>query len=139
MAKEISTIITIKAEQDQIWKTLTDFKNYPEWNPFILKAQGNLKKGKKLSIELEGMKFSPTVIEFVPEQKLTWLGNLIIPHLFDGEHSFELKQLDNQYTEFIHKEKFTGILPFFLGQKFFKTIEIGFEKMNEALKVRCEN
>ena len=33
--KELYTEITINASINKVWKILTDFKEYPNWNPFI--------------------------------------------------------------------------------------------------------
>ena len=35
MKKEIKTEILIKASPQIVWSILTDFENYPHWNPFI--------------------------------------------------------------------------------------------------------
>ena len=34
MAKHIKTFITINASKEEIWNVLTNFKKFPEWNPF---------------------------------------------------------------------------------------------------------
>ena len=51
--KEIYTEIEIQASDDKVWHILTDFKSYPLWNPFIRKADGNIKLGGKLKIILQ--------------------------------------------------------------------------------------
>src|SRR5208337_3854746 len=33
--KEIHTEIEINAPAEKVWKVLTDFAAYPEWNPFV--------------------------------------------------------------------------------------------------------
>ena len=42
MAKEIKTEIVIHATPEKIWKILTDFGNYPQWNPFIVSVTGDV-------------------------------------------------------------------------------------------------
>lgn len=47
MAKEITTQITIDESPNEVWKVLTNFKEYPNWNPFIKEISGEVAKGKK--------------------------------------------------------------------------------------------
>ena len=139
---EIHTEIDISTPVEKVWEILTDFKNYPQWNPFIKNAQGNIREGEFLKVQIQppgrnAMMFQPKVLKAGANQELRWKGKLLMPGLFDGEHSFLLKEISPQKTKFIHSEKFTGILvPLF--KNVLKDSKRGFELMNEALKKRCE-
>jgi len=141
--KEISTQIAIKASAAAIWNVLLDFDHYPEWNPFIKSISGKRKTGSQLTVFLQppgekGMTFKPTVLESKPHQEFRWLGKLWRGFLFNGEHYFLLQDMGNGTTNFIHGEKFTGILVGMLGGML-KNTKNGFEAMNEALKQRAES
>ncbi|MFK7827326.1 MAG: hypothetical protein AB8G05_24495 [Oligoflexales bacterium] len=43
--QQIITNIKIKAPKELVWKQFTDTSAYPDWNPFIKKIWGDLKKG----------------------------------------------------------------------------------------------
>lgn len=140
---EIKTEITINATVDKIWNILTDFDSYQQWNPFIQKIQGKPQLNQRLVItikppEKKKMIFKPVINSMLEKSSFSWVGNLIMPGIFDGQHSFSLKELPNNQVQFIHTECFTGILrkPIFklLGQ----STASGFEQMNQALKKRCE-
>ena len=143
MAKEISTEITIAASPEKIWAILSDFNKYPNWNPFIKSIHGEAKVGQKITARIEppdasGMTFKPTVLCFDKAKEFRWLGHLLFPGLFDGEHKFELIDNNNGTTTFIQSEKFKGILvPLFK-----KMLEVnsrnGFILMNEKLKELAE-
>jgi uncharacterized protein YndB with AHSA1/START domain len=45
MNKSIKTEIVINASKEKVWHVLTDFKRYPQWNPFITSVEGELVKG----------------------------------------------------------------------------------------------
>lgn len=115
MATEIKTEILINASPEKVWAILTDFQNYPNWNPFIKSITGNVAVGNKIVARLEppevsGMTFKPKVLQFDENKKFRWLGHLLFPGLFDGEHQFELIDNANGTTTFIQSEKFNGIL-----------------------------
>jgi len=76
MAFKLKTQITISASAAQVWETLMDFQNHPNWNPFIKHISGVAKVGETLSIELGGMKFKPEVKEVQVNEKFSWLGKL---------------------------------------------------------------
>jgi hypothetical protein len=118
-----------------------DVARYPEWNPFIRSIKGTVRAGEiiEVVIELPGRKaetFRPQVIAVEAERRLVWLGALPIPGLFTGEHRFELDDAAGG-TRFVQSERFSGLLVPFVGS-ILKATELGFERMNDALKARAE-
>lgn len=141
--KEIKTEIVIKASIEKVWKTLTNFENYPKWNPFIKSLTGNLKVSEAITVRLQppdgnSMTFKPKVLAFDENKEFRWLGKLFFKGLFDGEHYFQLKENPDGSTTLTHGEKFSGILVPLLAGMLDKT-EAGFKMMNEALKMQAEN
>ena len=143
MAKEIKTQIIINASPEKVWSVLTDLKNYAEWNPFIKSIEGDLESGKRLNIKISPQRkhneFKPKVLELKAGKELKWLGHLLIPRLFDGEHKFELIEQKNAATLFIQSERFSGVLTNLLPKKVFINTEMGFQQMNQGLKERVES
>ena len=110
MAKEIKSEILINAMPEKVWSILTDFDKYPNWNPFIKSITGNVLVGNKITARLEppgakGMTFKPKVLVFETNKELRWIGHLLFPGLFDGEHKFELIYNGNGTTTFKQIEK----------------------------------
>ena len=83
------------------------------------------------------MTFRPTVLMLEENRKLHWLGRLLLPGLFDGEHHLELVPTTNG-SSFRQEEKFSGILVWIMGDSTFQKTQRGFIDMNEALKQRAE-
>ena len=140
--KIIETEIKINARPEKIWAVLTDFKGYPEWNPFIISIAGLKKSGERLSVviqppESSPMRFNPTILKFDENKEFRWKGKLFIRGLFDGEHFFTLNDNNDGTTTFKHGEKFSGILIGLFGKTLKKT-KNGFVLMNKAIKRRCE-
>ncbi len=84
------------------------------------------------------MRFSPTLLSVQPERELRWKGRLILPGLFDGEHSFHLHPIEAG-TRLVHREAFSGLLVRVMPASSFVNIEAGFDAMNQALKRRAES
>ncbi|NIU50701.1 MAG: SRPBCC domain-containing protein, partial [Thermoplasmata archaeon] len=114
------------------------------WNPFIREMEGELREGERLRIILKqpnrkAMTIKPKVVELRPERELRWMGHLVVPGLFDGEHIFELIPAGPTTTRFVHREEFGGILVPMLWRMLDTDTRQGFEDMNRALKERAES
>ena len=137
----IRTEIEIKASADIVWKALTDFVTYPEWNPFILSARGSGVVGEKLEIMIRPpdgseFRFKSLVIERVETSSFAWRGSFLFRGLFDGTHYYRLEKTTDG-VRFEHGEAFEGVLVGVLA-KLMGPTKRGFQLMNEALKKRCE-
>jgi hypothetical protein len=141
--KELRTEVEIQASAERVWQILTDFACFPQWNPFIRRASGEAKTGERLEVRIQpsgskGMTFRPTVLKAEPNREFRWLGRLLIPGLFNGEHIFTIEPLGANRVRFVQQETFTGLLvPLFARGLDADTLR-GFEEMNQALKVRAE-
>ncbi len=137
------TSIPITAPPHRVWHLLTDFASFPQWNPFIRRASGELREGSQLEVYLQpsgarGMTFRPRVLKVEPNRELCWLGHFLIPGLFDGEHIFTIEPLETGRVRFVQRENFTGLLVPLFWRLLEKDTRWGFEEMNRALKLRAE-
>jgi hypothetical protein len=140
--KELHTEIDIDAPPERVWELLTDFGSYPQWNPFIRSISGQPILGERLEVRLEppggrGMTFKPKVLNSKPNRELRWLGHLLVPGLFDGEHSFTIQPLEENGVRFVQREAFKGLLVPLFARSLETNTQRGFEEMNRALKERA--
>lgn len=116
MRKLLITETLIQAPMAEVWRILTDFPGYPQWNPFITRISDSLQTGARLHVRIQlvggkAMFFSPQVLCCeLPE--LRWQGR----------------------TKLVHGECFSGLQ---VGL-FAHSLENGFKQMNEALKQKAE-
>ncbi len=141
--KILRTEIEINASAERVWQVLADSDAYPLWNPFISRLTGTLKQGGRLEIRLippggMAMTFHPVVLAVAPNREIRWIGRLVMPGLFDGEHHFEIEPLGPDRVRFIQEERFSGVLVPFLAASLDRHTKAGFKAMNEALKIRAE-
>lgn len=135
--KDVLTEIMLPVSASDVWAVLTDTGRYPEWNPFIIRSEGELIDGRRLKNTMRPepgreMTFRPKVLAVRPARELRWLGHVGIPGLFDGEHYFLLREHGTQ-TQLIHGERFSGIAVWFIDVARFAE---NFEQMNRALESR---
>jgi hypothetical protein len=143
MAKRITTEIIINATPERIWHVLTNFTEYPQWNPFIVSVEGNAVVGARLRNTMKNngktFVFKPTVLGSEPGRHFAWLGSLFVTGIFDGYHFFNIESVAPGQTKLTQGEEFSGILStFILGKIGTETLE-NFIRMNQALKKRAES
>ena len=140
--RELASEVEVDAPSERVWDVLTDFAAYPEWNPFIRHASGELREGARLKVVIQppdrrATTFRPVVTRFVPVRELRWLGRLGLPKVFDGEHIHQLEALGENRTRYLQSERLSGLLVGPLSRQLDDTLR-GFEAMNQALKARAE-
>ena len=138
----IETDIFIAATPERVWGILTDLDSYPEWNPFIIEASGELREGSRPRLIMRppggrAMTFKPVVLRAAPGRELRWRGRLLMPGIFDGEHWFRIEPDGENGTRLEQGETFSGFLPRFM-KGMLKRTETGFESLNVALRDRAE-
>jgi hypothetical protein len=141
--KELRSEIEIDASAEQLWHVLTNLAAYPQWNPFIRNASGDIRIGASIEVRMQpsgarGITFRPKVLNVEPNRELRWIGRLWIPGLFDGEHIFTIEPIAPNRVRFTQRENFTGLLVPFLSRNLDKDTKRGFDEMNQALKSQAE-
>ncbi|HLV65076.1 MAG TPA: SRPBCC domain-containing protein [Polyangiaceae bacterium] len=141
---QIRTEIEIEAPARAVWKVLTDFPRYGEWNPFIVAIHGELAPGARLSVRISQPEtnvertFRPRVLRCEPERELTWLGHLWMRGLLDGEHFLRLDAAGPERTRVVHGQDLSGLLLRYALASVTRTTR-GIVYMNQALKRRVES
>lgn len=140
--RRIETVVDIAAPPVAVWRVLLDFASYPEWNPFVRRIEGEARVGARLRVTVQPpgrkpMTFRPTVRAAEPGRELRWLGRVLIPGLFDGEHAFVLESSEAG-CRLCHEERFTGVLAGAFPSMLADTAK-GFEAKNAALARRVES
>jgi hypothetical protein len=140
--KSLHAAIEIDAPAERVWKVVSDFGQYSDWNPFIVSAAGAARVGERLDITIAapGMKpvsFRPRVLDVEPGRLVRWKGEFKLPGLFDGRHALIVDALDGGRSRFTTHEDVTGLLLPFAG-KVMTASQQGFELMAQAVKERAE-
>ncbi len=137
---QVRTAIDIDAPAPQVWQVLTDFRKYPEWNPYHVSVKGKPVSGAQLALEIhrpdgKTIEIDPHILELDVNRELTWGGG--IRGIFFGRHVMRLEPLSANRVRFIHNEDFDGIAVGFADLPV-EVLTAGYENMNRALKARVE-
>ncbi|MDX6680189.1 MAG: hypothetical protein QOG94_228 [Solirubrobacteraceae bacterium] len=142
-SREIHHAIELDASPEAAWAVLTDTPAYGEWNPFITRLTGELRVGAKLAAlvlppgDRRPATFKQTVLAVEPPRELRWLARVLVPGLFDGDHSFKIEPIAGGRTRFTQAERISGVVVPLVGGRIDKTL-LGMQQMNEAFKRRVE-
>lgn len=141
--KEVRSEIEINSYPESVWKILTDFATYDQWNPFINKIIGLPTEGSKIDIYIEtrsgkNRKYSPRITKVEEGRELRWFGKSPLPGFLNAEHIFTIEELQPESVRFIQREVFDGLLTRLFGKGLDTDVMQGFQDMNGALKKRAE-
>ncbi len=139
---EIFTAIEIAASASDVWKVLTDFDAYPEWNSMMRPEGTEIRPGARLRIHVRmsawlRFSFRPTIRSADPGRELAWKGRLPA-RLLQGVHSFIIEPRGNNRVRFVHREVFSGFLVPIYMWLMAAWATRAYAKMNEEIKARVE-
>ena len=143
MQSYISAEITIKSPAEQVWNLLAQLTDYNKWNPFIRSAQGELAVGARLRLKLQipngiRMTIRPKLLVVKPAHEIRWIGHLLVPGLFDGDHRLLIEQKGVGKVRLIQQERFSGLLLPVFGKWIGAGALHGFRAMNRAARKQLE-
>ena len=133
----------IKAEKEEIWKTLTDLDNYHLWNSFTPKVETNweigdlvkltvqMKNGKKPIIQMEYLS------RFIPYDEFAWGMNW--GFFLKAERIQLLTSEKNGQTKYFTEDIIEGMLSPIVHMLYGNSIQKGFESLANSLKNYIEN
>ena len=142
MSGRLSRHVDTAATPERVGEVLTDLAACPEWNPFIVRAEGVPGPGRRRTSTMQPVgdraaTLRPRLAEVAFHRRLRWRGRLVMPGLMDAEHTFELEPRAGS-TRLIQTDTFRGVLPFLAASLDRNTLP-AFVAVNEALQRRAED
>ncbi len=137
--------VEIAAPPEDVWRVLTDFAAYPDWNPYVLRLEGDLTPGGTVALTIAQDNWSkpltvhPTIVTLNPPRELAWHGSALITGFQETDHYFRLKPLGANRTRLRHGEEFRGWRASRIDyEEHHRHTRAAFHAMNEALAARVE-
>ncbi len=137
--KYFSETINIKAPEETIWRILTDASSYPTWDPGVIRIEGTIALGEKVTAYNKinpDRAFPATVTELVPNQKMAWSGGMPLG-LFKGVRTFTLTPKGDGSVDFTLREEFSGPLLPLIGRSI-PDMTVSFKEAVAGLKAHAE-
>lgn len=140
--KSYGATITIAASPEKIWNILTDAPNFPKWEPNVIRIEGKITAGEKITVYTKlspNRAFPVTVTEFVPAKRMVWSSEMPLG-LFKGERIFTLTPTGDGKVEVATREEFSGLLLPLIGRTIpdlsesFRNFAQGLKRAAEAAK-----
>lgn len=135
---EYSAAANINASPETVWALLTNASEYPEWNPTVVRVEGDIALGQKLKVFATvspERAFPVQVAELVPNERMIWRGGMPLG-LFKGVRTFTLTPA-GEGTAFSMHEVWSGPM---LGliKRSMPDLQPSFDEFARSLKLRAE-
>ena len=146
MASFFEVRLQIDAPPEFVWRVLIDFESYSEWNPFIVKIDGEARIGSKIKLHVkldqkfEALRFSEEMIVSLKEnQHLCYDSHFLSSSLFNSTRWQTIKPTKNGLSSIYHShQRLSGLSAWPFARIFGDRIASGFEASTLALKKRAE-
>jgi hypothetical protein len=147
MTSELTSSVDIDATPACVWQVLMDLSAYPEWNPFVTRADGEFAVGARVTFTgppasaLLRVRFPATVLELVPDRRLAFRVRLVklgLPGLLDVQQTMTLDPRDGGGVRLWEEARFSGALVPLLTRSLNREHTPSFLAMNAAFKERAE-
>ena len=142
MSFRVEHRIGIAAPAEAVWRVVSDFARWGEWNPIYPKVEGRLSIGAPVSFELHlpnrpVRTLSGTIVEWVPNEQLIWRLSLF-GGLIRTTRYFEVEALSETGCILANGEIFDGLMASGVPKRERALLRRAFELVNEAAKARAE-
>ncbi len=140
----VDTEIEIDAPPESVWAVISDFHRYPEWNPLMVKVDGQPREGTRIEwtsvIDNAARDYNATIDRSAPNQELAWTGPVSSPAraLFWGHHRLLIEEQSKGKVRFVNTEGFGGIATLALRGFLGNQVRRAYEAHNAAVKARAE-
>jgi hypothetical protein len=134
--------VGIQAPAEVIWSVVQDLATWADWNPTYPRAEGEIRIGAMLSLDLalpgqSVQALQAKVLDWVPNEQLHWQLSLL-GGMIKTLRYIEITPLAATGCVVDNGEIFGGLMGPSLGRRMRGPVRRGFLAMNEALKARAE-
>ena len=142
IVQTIETSIDIAAPPHEVWRAISAFDHYKDWNPFITGIEGPAEAEAVITVHVlvlggSNLEIPAKVVRFEPDRAVAWRSQLLTKGVFDREHIIEV-EANATGSVVRNTQTLDGPLAGPMAMLGTPVIRRGLERMNDALKVRVE-
>lgn len=138
-SRTATTTMLVDAQREDVWRVVTQFDTYAEWNPYMRIEGGPPAVGSSIDVRLdpEGdeRELDATIFVYKPPRKLRWQSRLLVPGVMDVEYEIIVAPVSPGVTQVTQHAREEGLLVPILGAA---PTQAGLEMIGEALARRVE-
>ena len=135
--------VTINAPAAFVWEVLTDFENYPAWNPFTPEARTTLELGSPANLLVRmwprHQKITETVRAVEPPHLLSWQKAFSHKSVLFAVREQRIETHSKVSSTYHNLDILTGLIAPIIGPLFNSYMKKGFEDVGVAVKQRVES
>ena len=134
--------VTIEAPVGTVWRVLTDFDRYGEWNPFTPSVKAELTMGARVDMRVNmgtfRLKQTETICGLEPPRRLAWRTTIGARWLLHAVREQRLEVLSDATCRYATQDEFKGVLMPLVILLTGGFVRRGFNAVAVALKRRAE-
>lgn len=139
----IAETLDVAAPADTVWRVLTDFPRYPEWNPFVVACRSSLDPGTSITMRVRVLPFvaqpqRETVFEHVPGRSFRYGVPPLPLGALASDRSHGVEAVGEDRSHYVSRFELRGWLAPVVEALFGRRLEQGFAAMSAAVKARAE-
>lgn len=134
--------VTIEAPVETVWRVLTDFDRYGEWNPFTPSVKAELAMGARVDMRVTmgafRLKQTEIICALEPPTRLAWRTTIGGRWLLHAVREQRLEVLGDANCRYATEDEFKGVLMPLVILLTGGFVRRGFNAVAVALKQRAE-
>ncbi len=138
----IDNEVEINASAAEVWKVITDFDRYPEWNPFVVAAQSSLKPGDPIDMKVKLLGPVQRQVEIILEvnegKGFSYQMKPFPWGALSSRRSHEIIELDAQRCRYKSHFQLQGWMMPLVRGLMKGPLQRGFSGMTDAIRQRAE-
>jgi Regulator of chromosome condensation (RCC1) repeat len=133
----------IAAPADVVWGVIVDLDSYPDWNPYTIAMESTLRIGDPMVMtvkmnELTTLSQTEYIRVLEEGHKVCWGIDTDTPSANSGERCQWLEPQENGNIRYVTEDLIEGTLNPLVTALFGNDVQVGFDRVASALKVRAE-
>lgn len=139
----IAETLAVAAPADVVWRVITDFARYPEWNPFVVACRSTLEPGSTIEMRVRVLPFvaqkqRERVFEHVPGRRLRYGIDPVPLGALASSRAHEVEPVGADTSRYVSTFALDGWLAPVVATLFGARLERGFAAMSAGIKARAE-
>lgn len=143
MALELDHVVEIDATPDAVWRVLTDFENYEQWNPLAVRCRTSLVPGEPIDMQVRLgpgplRKQREWVRTHTPGHEFSYTMKPVPMGALRSLRTQELTALEGGRTRYAAHFEIKGWLSPLVTALFGRALRRGFDGVAEGLRAQAE-